>query len=88
MQALRPFPQYSNIQNLYDLTGRSNYNALQLQAEKRFSNGLSYLSSLTLGRAVTNDDRSFAAFFNSPLTRPDAATASGQFFRRIVYCVD
>lgn len=80
MQALRPFPQYSNVQNLYDLTGRSNYNALQLQAEKRFSNGLSYLSSLTLGRALTNDDRLFAAFFNGPLNkynqRPEYAVSN------------
>lgn len=71
MQALRPFPQYSNVQNLYDLSGRSTYNALQLQGEKRFSGGLSYLASLTLGRTLSNDDRLFAAFFNTPLNKYD-----------------
>jgi len=80
MQALRPFPQYSNVQNLYDLSGRSTYNALQLQGEKRFSGGLSYLASLTLGRTLSNDDRLFAAFFNTPLNkynqRPEYAVSN------------
>ena len=71
LQALRPYPQYSNVQNLYDLTGSSFYNALQAQGEKRFSNGLSYLASLTLGRDLSNDDRLWAAFFNSPLNKYD-----------------
>jgi hypothetical protein len=70
-QALRPFPQYSNVQNLYDLTGSFFYNSLQAQAQKRFSNGLSYLSSLTLARGLSNSDRLFAAYFNTPLNKYD-----------------
>ena len=68
-QALKPFPQYTNVQNLYDDTGSSFYNSFQAQGEKRFSNGLSYLASLTLGRDLTNADRAFSAFFNTPLNK-------------------
>ncbi len=68
-QALKPFPQYTNVQNLYDDSGSSFYNALQVQGEKRYSNGLSYLASLTLGRDMTNADRAFSAFFNTPLNK-------------------
>jgi len=70
-QALKPYPQYTNVQNLYDDFGNSYYNALQLQGEKRFSNGLSYLASLTLGRELTNADRAFSAYFNTPLNKYD-----------------
>ena len=70
-QALRPYPQYSNVQNLYDLAGSFSYNSLQAQVQKRFSNGLSYLSSLTLARGLSNSDRVFAAYFNTPLNKYD-----------------
>ena len=49
-QALKPFPQYTNVQNLYDDDGPQLTTRFQLQGEKRFSNGLSYLASLTLGQ--------------------------------------
>jgi hypothetical protein len=79
-QALKPYPQYSNVQNLYDDAGTSFYNALQMQGEKRFSNGLSYLGSLTLGRELTNADRAFSAYFNTPLNkynqRPEYAVSN------------
>jgi hypothetical protein len=68
-QALKPFPQYTNVQNLYDDAGSSFYNSFQAQAEKRFTNGLSYLASLTFGRDKTNADRAFSAYFNTPLNK-------------------
>jgi hypothetical protein len=68
-QALKPYPQYTNVQNLYDLSGSSFYNALQAQGVKRFSNGLSFLSSLTFGRNLSNDERSFPAGANTPLNK-------------------
>ncbi len=72
-QALRPFPQYSNIQNLYDLAGSFSYQSLQTQMQKRLSNGLSYLASLTLARGLSNSDRLFSAFFNTPLNKYNQA---------------
>ena len=68
-QALRPFPQYTRVQNLYDDEGRSSYQSIQPQIQKRFSNGLSYLASLTLAQALTNTDRVFSAYFNTPLNK-------------------
>ena len=69
-QALRPFPQYSGIQNLYDMTGTFFYNAFQAQAEKRLSNGLSYLASINIDRQMSNFDRYwFTGWYSSPLNK-------------------
>jgi hypothetical protein len=68
-QALRPFPQYQSVTNLYDDAGSSSYQSFQPQIQKRFTNGLSYLGSVTLARNLTNADRAFSAFFNTPLNK-------------------
>jgi hypothetical protein len=68
-QALRPFPQYQRVTNLWDDEGRSSYESFQPQIQKRFTNGLSYLGSLTLARNLTNADRVFSAYFNTPLNK-------------------
>lgn len=68
-QALRPFPQYQSVTNLYDDAGSSSYQSFQPQIQKRFSGGLSYLASLTLARNLTNADRGFSASFNTPLNK-------------------
>lgn len=69
-QALRPFPQYAGIQNLYDMTGTFFYNALQAQAEKRLSNGLSYLASINFDRQMSNFDRYwFTGWWSNPLNK-------------------
>jgi hypothetical protein len=53
-QALTPFPQFGGYFPVYEMDGTAFYNAVQVQAEKRFSNGLSYLASVTLGRNTAN----------------------------------
>jgi hypothetical protein len=53
-QALTPFPQFGGYFPVYESDGTSFYNAAQVQAEKRFSNGLSYLVSITLGANDAN----------------------------------
>jgi hypothetical protein len=53
-QALTPFPQFGGYFPVYESDGSSFYNAAQIQAEKRFSNGLSYLVSVTLGANEAN----------------------------------
>lgn len=60
--ALRPFPQYGFVTPNFDTSGTSLYNALQLQAQKRFTNGLSYLVTYTLSKNMTNTDSGFSTF--------------------------
>ncbi|NYF78894.1 TonB-dependent receptor domain-containing protein [Granulicella arctica] len=63
---LSPFPQYSNVYNNYDLSGAANYNGLQASVEKRFSNGLSFLTSYTLSKTMSNVDSGFTTFASLP----------------------
>lgn len=63
---LSPYPQYSNVYNNFDLSGAANYEGLQLSAEKRFSNGLSFLTSYTLARTLSNVDSGFSTFASLP----------------------
>ncbi len=65
-RALSPFPQYSNVRNNYDLTGAAGYNGLQTSLEKRFSNGLSFLTSYTLSKTLSNADSGFTTFSGLP----------------------
>ncbi len=69
LQALRPFPQYSYVGQDYDMSGTTFYNAMQAQGEKRFSNGLSYLASLTLARIMSNTDTGQGLYDHAPLNK-------------------
>jgi hypothetical protein len=53
-QALTPYPQFGGYFPVYELDGTAFYNSLQVQAEKRFTGGLSYLTSLTVARLDAN----------------------------------
>lgn len=53
-QALMPFPQFAGYFPVYEMDGIAMYNALQVQAEKRFSSGLSYLADVTISRSDAN----------------------------------
>lgn len=70
-QALLPFPQFAGLQNNFDYEGSAFYKALQLQGEKRFSNGLSFLAAFTLARNMANVNSGFAAFASKPLNKFD-----------------
>jgi hypothetical protein len=67
-QALLPYPMYNpsesagGLMNQFDTTGTAFYNALQVQAQKRYSNGLSFLVSYTLSKTMSNTDTGFATF--------------------------
>ncbi|MGD0471067.1 MAG: carboxypeptidase-like regulatory domain-containing protein [Terriglobales bacterium] len=65
-QALLPFPQYSGVGHLFDQAGTTFYNAAQFQAEKRFSNGLSYLAAVTIGKNLSNVEEGFSSFESAP----------------------
>jgi Carboxypeptidase regulatory-like domain len=66
---LSPFPQYSNVYNNFDLSGAANYNGLQASLEKRFSNGLSFLTSYTLAKLMANVDSGFTTFATLPVNK-------------------
>lgn len=55
-QALRPFPQYLNIENRSNPNGNSTYHALQAKVERRFSAGLALIGSYTWARSITDGD--------------------------------
>jgi len=62
-QIFRPFPQYGDFNqedNSFtpDRTGNSTYHAMQLQVDKRFSQGLSFLVSYTVSKNLTDADSS------------------------------
>ena len=52
-QAARPYPQYGNI-NFLDAVGNSSYNGLLTKLQQKYSNGLSFLMSFTLGKSIDN----------------------------------
>jgi hypothetical protein len=51
-QALRAFPQFTNIDDVYQPTGYNFYNSVQLRAQKRHSSGLSFLVAYTLAKNI------------------------------------
>jgi Carboxypeptidase regulatory-like domain len=61
-QALRPYPQYSNIFDNFDDTGSSLYNALQVQIERRFTSGFMFLVSYNLSRMMSDTNSGFTSF--------------------------
>jgi hypothetical protein len=68
-QALDPFPQYTSVVNNFDLAGTTYYNAFQATGEKRMSNGLSLLATLTLSRNMSNVDTGFSSFAHNSLNK-------------------
>jgi Carboxypeptidase regulatory-like domain len=53
-QALAPYPQFGGYFPVYEMDGTAFYNAFQVQGEKRFAGGLSYLANLTLSSLDAN----------------------------------
>ena len=77
-QALQPYPQYGNVYNLFDHGGTTYYESLQVTAEKRLSNGLSFLAGYTLSHLMDNTSSGFATF---------TATAVNKFNQKPEYTV-
>jgi hypothetical protein len=53
-QALRPYPQYTDIRNLYEPIGWSVYHAMQMRLQKRYSSGVSFLGAYTLSKNLVS----------------------------------
>jgi len=63
-QALRPFPQYQDINSdcCLENLGQSTYNAMLLKVERRFRNGLNLLASYTYSKTLTDADSALPSF--------------------------
>jgi hypothetical protein len=53
-QAIRPFPQYGRVIDILESEGESEYNALQLKIDRRFSQGFQFGASYTFSKLITN----------------------------------
>ncbi len=51
-QVKRPFPQFGNVSLVTPMWGNSNYHALNVKAEKRFSHGLNFLVNYTFSKFI------------------------------------
>ncbi len=58
-QVLRPFPQFSNVTLAAPMWGNSNYQALNIKVEKRFSHGLNFQANYTYAKFIDDVAGSF-----------------------------
>ena len=79
-QALVPYPQYSNIFNNFEGFGTTYYQSGQVELEKRFSNGLSFLLGYTLSHLMDNTSSGFSSFTSGGINKynqsPEWATSN------------
>lgn len=68
-QALVPYPQYGYIFNNFEGDGTSYYQSMQLQVEKRFTQGLAFLASYTLSSEYNNTSSGFTSFISNALNK-------------------
>jgi hypothetical protein len=61
-QMLRPFPQYSSINDVYGDVGNSNYNSMQFTLEKRLSKGLIFNFNYTFSKQIDDTAGSRSAY--------------------------
>jgi hypothetical protein len=70
-QALVPYPQYGYIFNNFEGDGSVSYNSMQVQLQKRYSQGLAFLASYTLAREYNNTNSAFTSFIGNALNKYD-----------------
>ncbi|MFC5862323.1 carboxypeptidase regulatory-like domain-containing protein [Acidicapsa dinghuensis] len=68
-QSLVPYPQYNYIFNNFEAKGTDFYNSAQIEVDKRFSNGLSFLAGYTLSRLMANANSGFSSFANGGINK-------------------
>lgn len=72
-QTLLPYPHmmaWNEIKSAFSPLGFSTYHALQAQLNKRFSNGLSFLSNYTFSKAIDNVRSAFGDTWGANAGRP------------------
>ena len=70
-QSLVPYPQYSYIFNNFEGFGTTYYQSAQIEVEKRFSDGLSFLAGYTLSRLMDNTSSGFSSFTSGGINKYD-----------------
>jgi Carboxypeptidase regulatory-like domain/TonB dependent receptor-like, beta-barrel len=90
-QLLKPFPQFLGITNNTADLGSSNYHAVTLKMEKRFSHGVSVLAVFTGGKLLTDTTPWVTSFLDSAPSwqdvynrRLDRAVAPEDISKRVV----
>jgi Carboxypeptidase regulatory-like domain/TonB dependent receptor len=78
-QLLKPFPRFTAVDFYRNNVGNTNYNALQLKLEQRFSRGLSFLVGYTHSKLI---DEASSVFDASILTGPIANFPVADSFNR------
>ncbi len=68
-QALLPFPQHSFVFNNFEASGTTYYQSLQVELDKRLSNGLSFLVGYTLSHLLDNTGSGFSSFAQTALNK-------------------
>jgi hypothetical protein len=68
-QSLVPYPQYSYIFNNFEGFGTTQYQSAQIQAEKRFTDGLSFMVGYTLSRLWDNTSSGFSSFTSGGINK-------------------
>jgi hypothetical protein len=67
-QLLKPFPRFTNVTLYRNNVGNTNYHALQVKLEQRFSSGLSFLISYTRSKLIDEASSVFdATIFTGPV---------------------
>ncbi len=72
-QALVPYPQYSEIMNNFEGSGTTYYQGAQIEVEKRFTNGLSFLAGYTLSHLMDNTSSGFSSFTSGGINKYNQA---------------
>ena len=75
-QALRPWPQYGDVDNPLNPIGSVSYNGMQSSLQKRFSNGLTFLLSYTFSKTIGDVDSAAG-----PSAGAENAIFAGSFFQ-------
>ena len=78
-QLLKPFPRFTAVDFYRNNVGNTNYNALQVKLEQRFSRGLSFLVGYTHSKLI---DEASSVFDASILTGPIANFPVADSFNR------
>lgn len=78
-QLLKPYPQFTNVTLFRNNVGSTNYNALQIKFEKRFSHGLSWLANYTRSKLI---DQASSVFDASIITGPTANFPAADTYNR------
>jgi hypothetical protein len=59
-----PYPAYTEIEQIYGDQNHASYNSMVIKAQKRFSHGLTFLSTLTLSRNRDESSGGVGSFLN------------------------